>query len=349
MIKSEKIGCFSDIHIGIYQDNPIWHEISLNFAKWASEYYLSQGINDIIISGDVFHNRSQISVTTLSVAKQFFDYFKDFNVYVLVGNHDCFYKDKSSINSISIFDGWKNISIIEDEPFILNYNTKKIALVPWGTEFANIPKVDVIFGHFEIVSFYMNNYKVCDHGFTSENLFEKSSAIISGHFHKKDFREYKNGHILYLGSPYQQNYGDVGDPRGIYIYNLNDNTFSFKENVYSPKHIKLKLSEILAGNVKSDSLKQVIPNNHISLIIDSKIKENQILILKSKLQKFEPKTFRLEYIEVKGKNINQNSNIAEIDNVNLLDDIEKYVNSLEFENKKEVVSYIKELYNNLNP
>jgi len=37
MIKSNKIGCFSDVHIGINQDNPIWHKIVLEFAEWASK------------------------------------------------------------------------------------------------------------------------------------------------------------------------------------------------------------------------------------------------------------------------------------------------------------------------
>ena len=125
MIKSSKIGCFSDVHIGLYQDSSAWHNISLNFAEWASKKYLDAGINDIIILGDVFHNRTEISVSTLDVAKKFFDYFKDFNVYILAGNHDSFYKDNSKVNSISIFDGWNNIKIVDKEPLLLKIGNSR--------------------------------------------------------------------------------------------------------------------------------------------------------------------------------------------------------------------------------
>lgn len=346
MIKTNKIGCFSDIHIGIYQDNPIWHNISLNFAKWASEKYLESGINDIIILGDVFHNRTEISVTTLDVAKKFFDYFKDFNVYILAGNHDSFYKDNSKVNSISIFDGWNNIKVIDKEPFLLKIANKQTLLVPWGTSYDDITNCDIVFGHFEIVSFYMNSYKVCDHGFTSENLFKKAKIIMSGHFHKKDHRTYNSGEIIYLGSPYQQNYGDSLDERGIYIYDVNENKISFIQNDISPKHKKISIKKILSGEINTEYLKQSITKNHISLVIDAKIDDEKILLLKGKLQKLEPETLRIEYSDT--KSLDQlNSNLTDIETVDLLRDIENYVMSLDIIDKKEVVSYVKEIYNNL--
>jgi DNA repair exonuclease SbcCD nuclease subunit len=346
MIKTNKIGCFSDIHIGIYQDNPIWHNISLNFAKWASEKYLESGINDIIILGDVFHNRTEISVTTLDVAKKFFDYFKDFNVYILAGNHDSFYKDNSKVNSISIFDGWNNIKVIDKEPFLLKIANKQTLLVPWGTSYDDITNCDIVFGHFEIVSFYMNSYKVCDHGFTSENLFKKAKVIMSGHFHKKDHRTYDSGEIIYLGSPYQQNYGDSLDERGIYIYDVNENEISFIQNDISPKHKKISIKKILSGEINTEYLKQNVTKNHISLVIDAKIDDEKILLLKGKLQKLEPETLRIEYSDT--KSLDQlNSNLTDIETVDLLKDIENYVMSLDIKDKKEVVSYVKEIYNNL--
>lgn len=346
MIKSNKIGCFSDIHIGLAQDSPIWHQTALDFAKWASDFYLNQGINDIIILGDIFHNRTEISVNTLSIAKKFFDYFKDFNVYILAGNHDSFYKDHSQVNSISIFDGWHNIKIVDNEPFLLKIGDKNTTLIPWGTSFENIPKADIIFGHFEIATFYMNNFKVCEHGFTSENLFEKAKIILSGHFHKKDHRIYDEGEIVYLGSPYQQNYGDCGDERGIYVYDVESNEFSFTPNQISPIHAKISVKKLLDKETDMSSIKDFIPNNHVCLVVDTKLDEDKILLLSGKIQKLNPKTFRIDYEDSKTIQTTLEST-TEIKTTNLSEDIEKYVNSLDIDNKKEVVSYINELYNSL--
>jgi len=342
MIKSNKIGCFSDVHIGLNHDNSLWHKIALDFAEWASKKYLELGINDIIILGDVFHNRSEISVSTLDTAKKFFDYFKNFNLYISVGNHDSFYKNTSKINSISIFDGWKNINIIDDKPLQLDIFNKKTVLVPWGTSMEDIPQADIIFGHFEISSFYMNSYKICEHGNSSKDFFKKAKTVVSGHFHKKDHRKYDNGEIVYLGSPYQQNFGDTLDERGIYIYDIENNDFEFIENDISPKYYKLSVDKLLKDEQKLETLN--IKNNHISLTVDSNIESEQIMLLSSNVQKYLPVNFRIDYAEPDLK-INKEKVENELNFVNIIDDIETYVDSIDIKNKKEVKEYIKQIYN----
>jgi DNA repair exonuclease SbcCD nuclease subunit len=344
-INSKKIGLFSDIHIGLSQDSSLWHDIVIEFAKWASEKYTNLGINDIIICGDVFHNRSEISVSTLDIAKRFFDYFKDFQVYILAGNHDSFYKDHSKVNSISLLDGWNNIKIIDKEPLIIDLiDNKKASLIPWGIDYQNIPESDITFGHFEIVSFYMNTYKKCEHGLSSSNLFEKSKYIISGHFHKKDHRKYDKGDILYLGSPYQQNYGDTLDERGIYVFDLSDNTFEFIENNISPKFIKIKASDMLEENNTNNHL-SLIENNHVSLTIDTNIDDDKLSILTSNIQKKAPLNFKIDYIESDSNKNIENNLEKSLEFVNILDDIEQYINSIDLTHKNETFSYIKEIYN----
>lgn len=333
-----KIGCFSDIHLGLGQDGSEWHEISLNFAQWASEIYRKNNIEDIIIPGDIFHNRSNISVETLSVAKRFFDYFKDFNVYISTGNHDCFKKDSSDINSISILAGWNNINIIEKEPKILHtVDNKTISLIPWGTNMDEIPQTDIMFGHFEINSFYMNSYKICEHGITYKQLLNKSKTVISGHFHKKDHKNYQNGQIIYLGSPFQHNFGDAKDDRGIYIFDTNKEEFEFIENNISPKHYRIKINEILDENIVS--------NNFVSLEINNEINEEDIIEFKEKVYKLNPKSIKLNYNENELKE--ESIENKEIESSDLMESINEYINILNPENKKEVEEVIKELYNNL--
>jgi DNA repair exonuclease SbcCD nuclease subunit len=336
---NKKIGCFSDIHLGIGQDSKEWHDIALNFAKWASQEYKNNDIEDIIIPGDIFHNRSYISVETLSVTKRFFDYFKDFNVYISTGNHDCFKKDTSDINSISILDGWNNITIVEDQPkeFETTHG-KKICLVPWGISTQDIPKSDIVFGHFEISSFYMNSYKLCEHGLSYKQLFEIAPLIVSGHFHKKDHRKYEKGEIVYLGSPYQHNFGDVKDSRGIYILDTETNSFNFIENNISPKHYKVSLNE----NVSED----VIKNNFISLIVDNQVDENEVLEFKGKIATLNPKILKVHYNETESDN-KVFDDKKELGTSDLMKSIEEYIEALNPENKKEVVEYVKELYNSL--
>ena len=55
----------------------------------------------------------------------------------------------------------------------------------------------------------MNNFKVCDHGDSPDKILEKGNKVISGHFHLRDRRKYKNGEILYLGNPFEMDFGSL--------------------------------------------------------------------------------------------------------------------------------------------
>lgn len=348
-IKSSQVGIFSDTHIGLGQDSLTWHTNILNFAKWAAEIYNQNGINEILIPGDIFHNRNEISVNTLSTAKQFFDIFKDFHIYISTGNHDCYYKDRSDVNSVSLFDGWNNITVIDKMPHIFEVarSTKTLAMVPWGTDIKNIPgDMDYCVGHFEIKSFKMNNHSVCDHGMTSDELLKKSKYIITGHFHKKTHRIYENGEILYLGSPYQQNFGDVEEERGIYIFNLEEGTFKFIENKISPKHIKLSLAKILSKELPSQYIKQNVPNNLVCLMVDTTILPEELSLISSKLQKLNPQFFRLDYkVPDQDMTLNPTNNLY--DSIDIRKNLSDFVQALDISYKDETYDYLNELYTKL--
>ena len=340
------IGSFSDVHIGLGQDSPIWHNITLDFAKWAAEKFLHEGINDIIIPGDIFHNRSEIGVNTLATAAEFFKIFKDFRLYISVGNHDIYYKDRTDVNSISLFDGWDNITIIDSKPSVINYGNKKVSLIPWATDIADIPESDICFGHFEINTFYMNTYKVCEHGVDSKNILNKSPLVFSGHFHKKDHRKYDSGQIVYLGSPFQHNFGDVGDKRGIYTINVDKGTFKFIENTISPKHIKVYLSKINSKKHDDEFFEKNIPKNIISLVVDEEIKSDALAIIVANIYKHTPISIRVDYKSV-SEDFSGNPTNTDYNMIDIEKNIEDFVESIDIPHKKETIDYLTAKYKEL--
>ena len=157
-IDNNKVCCIADLHIGIHQNSIYWHETSLNWAKWLKDELTKQKIKDIFILGDIFHYRDEIAVNTLHTVNEIFKIWNKFNILLLVGNHDAYYKDRSDINSVSIFEERKNVTVVSKilETTILG---KECAFIPWGEEINHLSKKDIIFGHFEIESFKMNSYK----------------------------------------------------------------------------------------------------------------------------------------------------------------------------------------------
>jgi len=179
----------TDIHFGRknYRLNIV--DDTIKFYKMVIDKYK---VKNIIILGDVWHNRTYIDWFIFNKVNEFFRYI--------------------NINSLSYLRDMFNFNIIdEDTEFIIN--GKKGLLVPWIPEikFKKDPsKYDIIFGHFEIKGAPLtkgikseggNNKNIPltkgikSEGGNNKNIF-KNTKIISGHYHIKS--------DMYLGTSEQQ-------------------------------------------------------------------------------------------------------------------------------------------------
>jgi DNA repair exonuclease SbcCD nuclease subunit len=291
--KRNKVLFFSDLHLGVHQDSQTWHKIALDLASWIRQVMVDHKLDTIFFAGDVFHDRHEIGVNTLHVAKQFFDKLSDFNVYMIPGNHDAFLSSTVEINSIEILKNEKVHVFVE--PTTIEVGEKKVTFCPWKTDVSVLNNVDMLIGHFEIVNFKMNATKICDHGDSSTNLLEKANSVVTGHFHFREKRDYENGYVLYLGSPYEMDFGDRGQQKGVSIIDFGSNelTTEFIVNELTPKHHRIKISEMLQKQYSD--LPSLVANNIISLYVDSKIDTLTLDMLITKLTQYNPLQFRTEF------------------------------------------------------
>jgi DNA repair exonuclease SbcCD nuclease subunit len=293
--EEKKIAIFTDIHIGVHRDSPLWHQIALEWIDWFVEDIKSKKIKNILFCGDFFHNRSSVDLTTLQTGAKIIQKLKDFNLVMIAGNHDSYYKNNASVNSLSPFKGIKNIHIIDDTAVTVKGNIN-VCLCPWGTELDSIPVCDLLIGHFEIQNFKMNHFKVCDHGLGSDSILDKAKLIISGHFHLREHRQYPNGKsILYLGSPYEMDFGERGQIKGYHILDTQTLNVEFIENLKTPRHIKIKLSDLLSGSIKTDELPLLLKNNFIALDVDKKIDTQTLDLILAKFGQHQPKHVRTDF------------------------------------------------------
>ena len=224
--KNSEIAIFSDIHIGVHKNSKFWHEVSRQWVEWFVSDIKKKNIKDVVFCGDFFHSRDEVSVDTLHFGSSLLELFSDFNLTILTGNHDCYLKDTSQINSLAPFKNWSKVKVV-DSFLDVESHGKKINFVPWGTKIEDIPKSDVTFGHFEIKLFRMNSFALCEDGFTAEDLLERSKLVFSGHFHLRDERKYKRGDIVYVGNPFQMDFSDAASSKGYYTLDLDTLKYSF--------------------------------------------------------------------------------------------------------------------------
>jgi len=343
-LSSNKVCCIADLHIGVHQNSIFWHETSLRWAEWLKTELQKKKIKDIFILGDLYHYRDEIAVNTIHVVNQILKLWEDFNIVILVGNHDAFYKDRSDINSLSILNGWKNIIVIS-EPTTFTILGKKATFLPWGADIKTVSPSDVLFGHLEIESFKMNSHKACDHGTKSTDLLSKANLIMTGHFHLRDERKYDNKTIIYVGNPFEMDFGDTGSTKGYYILDFNDLSYNFFENELSPKHKKISLTDLTAlKSISATEVKQTVENNIIKIVVDKKITTDNIDLLIQKISTYKPFTLSVDY-SLYNDSITVNEDQSyDLSGVDMGKAIEEFVDLLDVDQKTDVSRYCLDLY-----
>jgi DNA repair exonuclease SbcCD nuclease subunit len=338
-----KYAIFSDLHLGVHQNSSSWHEIALEWVDWFVEDLKSKKIKDIIFTGDFFHSRSEISVNTIHVASQLLNRLNQFRVNMIPGNHDCYYKDKSEVHSLSILKGHSNITIHDSLELVHLYDGRTAAFCPWGIEVQDIPQCDVIFGHFEIESFKMNSYKLCETGHKASQLLSKAGLVFSGHFHFREEREYKEGNIVYVGCPFELDFGDRDTAKGYYVLDTKDLSYSFYENTISPRHKKVPVSELI--KIDKNEIASIITKKFVKLVLDKHVNQEDLSRLTSKLTNYKPISLIIDPVLNFSYLTEGDERAQDLSGIDVTKAIIEFVNMMDINNKEDVIAYTLNLYN----
>lgn len=248
----EPICLITDTHLGIYKSADLWHDIVLNLFKEVADYCDRNNVTKIIHLGDFFDNRRALNVKTLNYAHQIAKILENFECWFVRGNHDQYFKNEPFPHSLIVFKKYPNIHIVE-ESYIIDLDIP-IGLVPWNEEFKHLDCF-ILMGHFDINGFKMNDGFIQRHGRWNQKDFRGFKLVLSGHFHMPNSDP--NNHIYYLGSPFQQNFGDAGSKRGFYIFNPIDNggDLDFIEFTGAPKYTIIDTEDMQLDEVKGNIVK----------------------------------------------------------------------------------------------
>ena len=272
-----KVALITDQHFGARND-------SLHFLDFYEKFYnetffptlLSEGIKTVLILGDTFDRRKYVNFYSLQRAKKmFFDPLaaNKINVYMLVGNHDTYYKNTNSVHSpVLLLDDYDNILTISEPQTLTIAGKYDIAMMPWicaenyedSMSLLKSTTSPICMGHFEIEGFQMYRGAPSHEGLEPK-LFEKFHMVFSGHYHHKSSK----GSIHYLGNPYELTWQDYDDPRGFHIFDLETHDLQFIKNpnsifkkvVYDDKTNSIKeISEMDLSTYKNSYVKVVVVN-----------------------------------------------------------------------------------------
>lgn len=212
----KKVACFTDIHFGLKSGSRIHNQDCEDFIQWFCETARSEECETAIFLGDWHHNRSTTDVSTMNYTVSNLERLNDSfdQVFLIMGNHDEYYKDKREIHSLEFARLFPKIHVVNH-----TISDGDVTIMPWlvGEEWKTVPNIKsrYIFGHFELPLFYMNAMvQMPDHGQLKSDDFVNQEFVFSGHFHKRQTK----GNITYMGNCFPHNYADAGDDdRGMMI------------------------------------------------------------------------------------------------------------------------------------
>jgi len=218
-----RIGLITDTHYGAKKGSKYLHDYFELFYKNVFFPTLEeQGVEAVIHMGDAFDSRKSIDYQSLEWSKRVvFDPLKKYDVHMIVGNHDTYYKNTNSVNSPElILQTYPNIKTYS-EPTEVNVGGLDILFLPWINQENEEKTLKLIekttsrcaMGHLELQGFRVNRQLIMEHGLESK-LFEKFERVYSGHYHTRS----NNGKVFYLGNPYEMYWTDVNDTRGFHIF-----------------------------------------------------------------------------------------------------------------------------------
>ena len=329
------VAFLGDIHSGLKNDDEWYHENLYTVIKQCVDHCKANGITTIVQSGDFFDVRKATTQTTMNfVRERLVPLLLDMEVIVLVGNHDCQYKDKIQPNAPrEVLSKYPCFTVI-DEPTTMKIAGVDFDLIPWIADsnaesifdFIAKSKSRFCMGHFELAGYYFYKNSKADHGLESDFL-RKYDRVFSGHYHHAN----DGGNVHYIGTPLTMTANDEDEVRGFYEFNGTEDL----KFIPNPAIHHRKILYPLNADIDVNQFK----NCAVRLFIDA-IDDN--------LSKFQTAIEKVAHtVDIKN-NLKNDSDISddfEIETVQALFDT--YIDGMNHsdEDKAEIKRYVSSLYN----
>lgn len=342
MTDVKKIAIITDLHFGAKKNNQLFLESMLTYFREEFIPYLKEnGITTIYMLGDFFDSRESINVKVKNEVHSLFKHdLCDFDIYMLLGNHDIFYKTSIHTHSLKYIGEFPNVTVIE-KTTELEVNDKKFLMVPWQVDESilnyNAEGIDACFGHFDINGFYLNKSTVFEGGFSPSFFFNNFKLTFSGHFHLYGEQKMKDSKIVYVGTPYHLTRHDINTDKAFIV--LDTDTLEF-ERIFSKNPIKY-----IQNRWPEKLTEEQVTNNVIDVhvVINDVYDESSVNEYVEQLEKWNPINVNIfpQY------NFNDSGEPIDLKNFKTLDEIiVSYVGErleLSDDMKKTVVEYVTDL------
>ena len=290
----QKIALIGDTHFARKAENPLIKKHikdgQVLFFDYLIEELTNRGVTTVIFTGDIHDTRNFVNVEALVQTKRLFQTkMKDFDIHIILGNHDMYHENDYDITTLELFEDIPNVTVYRANVVKKDFLGKTWYLFPWIIQekeerviefldkLSSLPKAKrdntVLFGHFEMFGIDMEGNNVSTFGLDPNMFMNAAGLTLSGHYHGQSHMKKGDSELYYLGSPYPMTFANANQLHGVWVIDENLK-MEFIENTISPKFVDIWDSDDLDAlpDLSNSFIRVFMGSNH------SKEEEFEILL-----------------------------------------------------------------------
>lgn len=270
-----RVWMITDTHFGVRNSLEEWIDIhrSYFFDEFIPLVKKEYRPGDVLFHvGDVFDSRHALTLKVLNMAIDIFEelgkIFED-GIYVIAGNHDCFYKSTTEVNSLRVLNTLPNVNVYS-EPETLMVGGSKFLMMPWRKDHdADLEAIrqhanghDYLICHMDVYGMRGSRFNVIETG-TEVKAFSVFKTVYSGHIHYAQ----KLSNVTMLGTPYELTRSDMYNEKAVVLLDVNSGKETRFPNRTSPKFMSISMTDMLELPVSE--INKMFSNNFVDVYIDN--------------------------------------------------------------------------------
>lgn len=350
------IAIITDSHFGVRSEAPAMFQHQKKFLDTVFFPTLDKyDIRRVLHGGDYLDRRKYTNHYTLRfIEEQYRGPLRTRGIRedVIIGNHDCFLRDSTNINSVEELYRHDASLRIYTQPTELDVDGCGILLLPWicgNNREASMramasSSAAVVLGHLELSGFSMQRGMPSHEGLDPA-LFDRFALVMSGHFHHRSSKD----PIQYLGAPYAMTWADFRDPRGFHLFDTETHALTFIENPHTPfarlVYDDLDQPDDYAASVVASILAPTSPFHeaYVKVVVKNKTRPYDFDLVLDALSKVNPQDVLIVDDIISAPSESEMDSVStDVDTLTLMND---YVEGLGVTcDKSELQTYLRTLY-----
>jgi DNA repair exonuclease SbcCD nuclease subunit len=253
---------FSDLHLHSHKGRIDRLQDCVDVLDWVFQQAEQYKCRYVFFLGDLFHERAKIDVLNYLRTFECFMRHMDGNimdVFLLVGNHDMYHRERWDVNSIRPLCAIENVNIIQT-PLSITLGGKRIDWLPHTENpIKELDKLkeeeggagDILFGHVAVNGAMTNTFYGTKSDVIVEydndmvpvdiEVFDDWNHVFLGHYHGA---QKLSDSVEYVGSPLQISFGEAFQQKHVIILDLETMEKEYVVNQFSPKHLIIKPQDV---------------------------------------------------------------------------------------------------------